>query len=149
MFKKLLALLVLNACLSTLGCNYIAPIGPIIQLGIMWYEGEAQKYYATPQEKLHVAVKQVLNELTLPIIEERVDGETIYIQAGDDDKFKIKITSVRENVSKLSIRVNLMGDKPYAELIYRHVDKMPNVEQFASLAELNTAVEKQPRRFRR
>lgn len=149
MFKKILTGLILFICVGTIGCNYLAPIGPIVQLGIMWYEGEAQKYYATPQEKIHVAVKDVLKEFTLPILEEKVDGETIYITAGDDDKFKIKITSVRENVTKLSIRVNIMGDKPYAEMIYRHVDGRPNVEQFASLVELNTAVEKEPRRFRR
>jgi hypothetical protein len=149
MFQKLLTVLILAIGLATAGCNYIAPIGPIVQLGIMWYEGEAQKYYATPQEQLHVAVKEVLAEFTLPILEEKVDGETIYIKAGDDDRFKIKITSVRQNVTKLSIRINVMGDKPYAEMIYRHVDKRPDVEQFASLAELNTAVDKEPRRHRR
>lgn len=147
MFKKTLAILFFVLTLTTSGCNFITPIGPIIQLGIMWYEGEAQKYYATPQDKMHVAVKNVLSEFKIPIIEEEIDGGNIYIKAGDDDRFKIKITSVREKVTKVSIRVNIMGDKPYAEMIYRHIDKQNDIEQFASLVELNNAVEKQPRRL--
>lgn len=148
MSKKLFAAIAITISFFTLGCSFLSPIGPIMQLGIMWYEGEAQKYYATPQEKIHYAVKDVLAEFKFPIKQESVSGETIYIKAGDDDRFKIKITSVRENVTKLSIRVNIMGDKPYAEMIYRHVDKRQGVEQFASLKELNNAVDKQKRRFK-
>jgi hypothetical protein len=40
-----------------------------------------------------------------------------------------------------------MGDQAYAELIYRHVDEQPGVLQFASLVELNEAIEKRPRRI--
>lgn len=149
MLKKFLMCFLAFSIINFSGCALVNPIGPITQLGIMWYEGEAHKYYATPQEKIHSAVKVVLAKFTLPIKEETINGETVYIKAGDDDRFKIKISSVRQNVTKLSIRVNIMGDKPYAEMIYRHVDQQQGVEQFASLVELNTAVEKQQRRFRK
>lgn len=131
------------------GCQLFNPIAPIIQIGIMWYEGEAHKYYATKQETIHEATKAVLAKFTLPIVEEKVDGNTIYIQAGDDDRFKIKITSVRENVTKLSIRINIMGDKPYTEMLYRHIDEYNGVEQFATVTSLNDALDNQKRRFRR
>ena len=149
MINKILKIAVLCSFLISSGCSNINPVGPIVTLGIFWYQGEAQKYYATEQSALLEATKNVLNKLKLPIESEVVDGNLIVIKAGDDDKFKIKIADVRENISKLSIRVNTFGDKPYAELIFRHVDSQPNIQQFASLNELNQAMEKQPRRLRR
>lgn len=122
------------------GCQFINPIGPIIQLGVFWMEGEAHKYYNADQATVHRAVKDSLSELGLPLIREEVKGGTIHIRAGDDDRFKIKIVSVKPKVTKLSIRVNVFGDRPFAELIYRHVDRKPGVQDFATVEQLNTAV---------
>lgn len=127
------------------GCELISVVGPIAQLGIMWVEGEAQKYYNTDQLALHGAVKTALSELDLKITEEETKGDTIYIKAGDKDRFKIKIIAVRERTTKLSVRVDFMGDKPYAEMLYRHVDAQQGVVQFVTLKELNDSIEK-PRR---
>jgi hypothetical protein len=140
---------IVAALLVLVGCSYMAPIGPIVQLGVMWIEGEAHKYYNTDRTTLHAAVKSALHELDLPIKEESKSNDTITIKAGDNDRFKIKVHQVRDKTTKLSIRVNIMGDKPYAEMIYRHVDKQSNVEQFASLKELNTALEDRPRESRK
>jgi hypothetical protein len=149
MLKRILNIVILAALLMPIGCSKINPVTPIMTLGILWYQGEAQKYYATEQLALVEATKNVLNEFKLPIKSEVVEDNLVIIKAGDDDKFKIKIADVRENVSKLSIRVNTFGDKPYAELIFRHVDSQPNVQQFASLNELNDAMEKRPLRLRK
>lgn len=130
---------------SLAGCNLLAPIGPIVNIGVHWIEGEAHKYYNSNQQTLHAAVKGALVELDLPITSEWKDGNTIHVRAGDDDRFKIKVIAVRENITKVSIRVNFFGDKPYAELIYRHVEKQPGVEQFLTVDALNTAMHEQPR----
>lgn len=132
--------------LSIAGCAIMAPIAPIVSLGIMWVNGEAAKYYATDVDVIHQATKNVLNEFKLKIIEEKVENNSIYIKAGDEDKFKITIVSTRENVTKLLIRVNIMGDKAYAEMLYRHIDEQPGVRQFVTVEELNTALKKQGRR---
>lgn len=149
MLKTILNIVFVCSLLVSSGCSSINPIAPIMTLGIFWYQGEAQKYYATEQLALVEATKNVLNEFKLPIVSETTSDNVVLIKAGDDDKFKIKISDVRENVSKLSIRVNTFGDKPYAELIFRHVDSQPNIQQFASLNELNDAIEKQNRFFRK
>lgn len=151
MFKKLLAPVLVGMMLLMTGCELFNPIGPIIQLGVMWIEGEAQKYYNVDQQTLIRATKDTLKELEFPIQKEEEDGSVYYITAGDEgsDRFKIKVTAVRHNVAKLSIRVNIMGDRPYAEMIYRHVDKQPGVIQFTSLAELNEAVTKPDRKKQR
>lgn len=128
-----------------LGCQYLAPIGPIMQLGVMWMNGEAHKYYNTDQETIAVAMREVLKKLDLPIVSEEEDGEILHIRAGDKDRFKIKLNAVRERTTKVSIRVNTMGDKEYAEMIYRHLDSKAGVVQFMSLKELNTAMERRRR----
>ncbi len=147
MFKKILAPVLMGLMLLMTGCELFNPIGPIIQLGVMWVNGEATKYYNVDQQTLLRATKDTLKELEFPIQEEKEDGNVYYIVAGDkgEDRFKIKVTAVRHNVTKLSIRVNFMGDKPYAEMIYRHVDAQQNIIQFTSLTDLNEAVNKADR----
>lgn len=143
MYKKLLSLVLFGMLLVT-GCEMFNPIGPIIQIGTMWMNGEAQKYYNTEQTPMIQAVKDVLKALDMPIQKEEENGAVYYIQAGDkgSDRFKIKITAVRHNVTKLSIRINTLGDKPYAEMIYRHVDIQPGIKTFMTTVELNKAVNK-------
>jgi len=127
------------------GCAYFAPIGPIVSLGILWANGEASKYYASDVGVIHVAIKNVLEEFKIPILEEKTEDDIIYLKAGDDDRFKIKIVPVREKITKLMIRINTMGDKSYTEFLFRHVDKQKDVEQFASLKELNENMSKRSR----
>lgn len=128
------------------GCPLLAPIGPIVDIGVFWLEGEAHKYYNTDQQTIYVSVQNVLNnELKIPITENQKMGEYIWIKAGDTDQFKIKIHHVRDNITKLSIRVNNFGDKPYAEMIYRHVDAQPGVIQWTSIDELNAAMKSRRR----
>jgi hypothetical protein len=138
--------LVLFCLMGFVGCQYVNPFTPIVQIGIYWIEGEAHKYYDTDDKTMQTAVKAVLKELTLPVIHEQQYEDYYYILAGDQNKFKIKIRPVREKVTKLSIRVDTFGDKPYAELIYRHVDKQPGVQQFTALSQLNAAMDTRPRR---
>jgi hypothetical protein len=143
--------------LAGAGCQSFNPVGPLIQVGIMWKNGEAHKYYNTEQAALVAALKAALAELDLPVAEEwtTADG-AVHLTAGgkvfvsDDagpgvlgrkpvrvefrsaDRFHIEVTPVRPRTTLLSIRVNVFGDRPYAELIYRHVDGRPGVVQVTS-----------------
>lgn len=138
MKKYLLTLLFLPLLI---GC-WIGAIGPIISIGIMWLEGEATKYYNTPAPKMVQAMHLTLKELNIPVNKEYDKGTTHHISAGDKaDRFSIKIYEVRKQVTKVCIRVNTMGDKPYAELIYRHLDQKDGVITFQSLEVLNRAVD--------
>lgn len=143
---KLLLITVL--CATMAGCSMLIPISPIIQLGVFWMDREAQKYYNTDQEALYVAIRNALNELEFPITEVDQEDEIWVIMADTDDRFRIKLNPVRHNVTKVSILVNTLGDKPYAEMIYRHIDSQEGIVQFVSLEELNTAIDERPRRRR-
>ena len=119
------------------GCQYFNPIGPIISIGVYWVQGEAHKYYNTDYATTEKALINALAELKIPIRKQNPGSSKTVITAGDGDRFSIKIIQVKPEITKISIRVNIFGDHPFAELIYRHVDSQPGIKQFANLETLN------------
>jgi len=134
-------LLVSVLCLGFAGCELLSPIGPIINIGIFWMNREAHKYYATPMETMNVAVRNALNDLEMMVDEDYMDGEVRVIKLKGEDNFRIKLEPARHNVTKVSILVNTLGDKPYAEMLYRHIDEQPDIEQFTSVKQLKTSLD--------
>jgi hypothetical protein len=96
----------------------------------MWVNGEAHKYYPHDDEVMYKSTKLALKELKVPISQDKRESNGFYIKAGDNDSFKITIKKSRQNITKVSIRVNTMGDKEYAELIYKKIDKNIYVIEF-------------------
>lgn len=128
--KKLLLFIFL--CLSIFaGCTAALLISPIVTGVIMWKDGEAHKYYNEEANTLYRATKISLKELDHPILKDELtrDGSR-YIVAGDGDKFKITIRKVKSHITDVKIRINFMGDKPYAELIYHQIDSNTNTIDF-------------------
>lgn len=129
--KKLL----LFACLClpfSSGCT-VAPllISPIVTGVIMWKDGEAHKYYNEESHTLYRATKISLKELNHPIAKDEPSKDGSYsILAGEGDKFHIYIRQVKPHITEVRVRVNFMGDKPYAELLYRQIDSNTNTIDF-------------------
>ena len=134
--------------LTFAGCEFMGAIGAISSIGVMWMERTAHKYYNTDMTDMEVALRSTLEELEMPIDDEYMSGDSMVFKADVNDRFTITLHPVRDNVTKVSIVVNLMGDKPYAEMIYRHIDAQDGVVQFVTVEELNTAMEERPRRQR-
>jgi hypothetical protein len=107
-------------------------IAPIVTGVIMWQEGEAVKYYHEKSPVLYRATKASLQELELNIIEDKQEQNARKINVGqaNEDKFKITIAQVKPNISVIKIRVNFMGDKPFAELLYNQIDLNMNAIEF-------------------
>ena len=128
--KKLLLFVFL--CLPIFaGCAATMLISPIVTGIIMWKDGEAHKYYNEESNTLYRATKISLKELDHPILKDEAtrDGGR-YIVAGEGDKFKITIRQVKPHITDVKIRINFMGDKPYAELIYHQIDSNTNTIDF-------------------
>ena len=134
------------------GCQFAPFVSPIIQLGIYWVEGEAHKYYYNDEKTIESGLRAVLRDMELPIVKDYEQDGVRYIVANNvldhknkrdrqQDSFSIKIDPIRHNVTQLSIRIDFMGNKPYAELIYREVDKQAGVKVFQTSAELKGALE--------
>lgn len=105
------------------GCAAAGMIaGPIITGYITWKNGEATKYYEYKTTVIDRSIKKALKELDLKVEKEVPSNNNFTISAGNNDRFKIRINEIEPNITRLSIRINFMGDKPYAELIYKKVD---------------------------
>lgn len=103
-------------------------VGPLIEGAIKWKEGEAQKYYPYDVETVHRATNRALEFLQIPSSPNSLTPEqpTVYISAGDKKQYHIKIYKTEKNISEVKIRINFMGNKPYAELIYAAIDEQLN-----------------------
>ena len=135
MLKKIIAMML---CLTFFvsGCGTINPIGPIFSIGVAWMDGEASKYYNSNYCDVAEALREALKELDLPITKNYQKGDIIYFRVDAGDRFKIKVERVRENITNLKIRVNIMGDKPYAELIFKKIDEHSKIKVFYSEKQL-------------
>ena len=68
---------------------------------------------------------------------ESLTTEPIWVGIGDIGNYAeaylnyfVTIKKIEGNVSKVSIRVDVIGDKPYAELLYKRIDDELNVIVF-------------------
>lgn len=109
-----------------LGCiNPNTIIGPVVTGVIYWINGEAHQYYNEDPEILYRATKKSLKDLELLIIKDEKKSKLkefhAYLLAGDNNRFAIKIDQADKNISKISIRINYIGDKEFAELIYEKI----------------------------
>lgn len=129
--KKLLIFLTLLS-LSLSGCA-VAPfiVSPIVTGVVMWHNGEAHKYYNEEARTLYRATKIALKELNHPITKDQPDQDGGFLLvAGDKDRFKIVIRQVKPHITEVKVRINFMGDKPYAELLYSQIDLNTNSIEF-------------------
>lgn len=128
--KKLAALLLFLA-ISITGCEVAPLAGPIVTGVVMWVQGEAHKYYYQDSETLYRAAKHASTELGYEVIrDDPPENGNHYLIVGQNNQFKITIKQVDPNIAKLSIRVNFMGDKPYAELLYKKIDEHLAIIEF-------------------
>jgi hypothetical protein len=115
-------------------------ISAVVYGVVAWKEGEAQKYYPYSTDIVQRATHIALKDMGLSDEVEKTEAdsppkrrwgsrrqkvevkESLDIKAGGKNKFKIKVEEVDKNITRLSVRVNFMGDKPYAELFYKKVD---------------------------
>lgn len=128
--KKLIILTGLLLIFSGCGSTADVLISPIVNGAIMWHEGEATKYYQFNSELMYRSTKRALNEMNLTIKSEEKKDKTYNIVAGNKNTLNISIVQVENGISKVQIRVDIMGDKPYAELVYRTIDKQVNTIKF-------------------
>ena len=131
--KKPLLILFLSIFFTFfLGCA-VAPfiVSPIVTGVIVWKEGEARKYYNDNVNIIYRSVKNSLEDLELPIIEDKfLEKNKFYVVAGDKNKFKITIREVKPKITEVKVRVDFMGDKPYAELLYSQIDLNTNTIEY-------------------
>jgi predicted transport protein len=115
------------------GCGAELLIAPIVTGVIKWSEGEAQKYYPIDEHTIYRATKRAILELECEITKDIVENDVYFLSfksKSTNNSFDCKIQKIQNNITRLSIRVNFMGDKPLAELIYKKVDENLSIIEF-------------------
>jgi len=129
--KKLLTIPIFLIFLSLVGCSAVPFIGPVVTGVLTWVEGEAHKYYPYDADVVYRASKRALDDMGLEITkDEAKSNDGHYLVAGKEDRFKINVDNVKQDISELRLRVNFMGDKDYAELFYTKVDDQLSTIRF-------------------
>lgn len=114
---SILFLLLLNASCEP------AIVSPIVNGYITWQNGEAHKYYENNDVIIINATKRACLDLGLKI-KKNIRSRYYYnIIATSKNDFNIKIKKINKNISKVSIRIDFMGDKPFSEFIYKKIDE--------------------------
>jgi hypothetical protein len=132
--KKIFLVLALF-CSTLSGCSAALIFGAasLAAQGIItWKSGEATKYYDIEIETVYRATKRVATNLNLKISDDNKKGAGYQLVIGEKEKMKVKIEPAEgaAHITKLAIRVNTMGDKPYAEMFYKAVDENLNIIDF-------------------
>jgi len=128
--KKLLLILALFCPIIISGCAITPFISPIVAGVVYWKEGEASKYYNFDVDACYRSTKRALRDLELEITEDETTDDGYWVVADENDRFKINIEKAEQNITVVKIRINTFGDKPYAELIYKHIDVNLGIIEF-------------------
>jgi hypothetical protein len=112
------------------GCGPEILIGPIVTGVIYWVNGEAHKYYESESDIVYRSTKHALRELDQEITRDTEKNGQYKIIAGNENRFSISIEKADKNITRLNIRINYIGDKDFAELIYKKVDEQINIIEF-------------------
>jgi hypothetical protein len=133
--KKLFIFLTFIFSISFSGCAltpFLEPLASPIVTGVtMWVNGLGRRFYNEEALVLYRATKISLRELDYPIsTAETGKNGGYYIIAGEKDKFYITIRKVKPHITEVSIRINFMGDQPYANMIFNQIDLNTNTIEF-------------------
>jgi hypothetical protein len=153
--RTLVKLVLIFFLLSVAGCAATALVAPVAggisvayDLYVKWKDGEATKYYHYNTAVVHRALSMALHDLGIPVssdsagIDQKPEAPRRFfhkkqgttkgfrILAGNNNKFKVKIEPVETDISRLKVRIDFWGDKPYVEALYQKVDEYLNVVTF-------------------
>lgn len=132
MIKRLLLAIALAIPLvSSVGCGVtpVMGISVLVDLVLLWKDGNAKKYYTGKQANVYPKLKQVLHSMGHTIAKDSVNSKGVNIieshSAGH--RFSITVAQYDPDVVLVTCRIDFMGDKYYAELMYRQLDSMMGV----------------------
>ena len=87
--------------------------------------GQLDAMEAANINKVYDAALKAMIELKLPVIQKNVDSMSGKIVARDvaDKKINVTLKATTDGMTKLTIKVGLLGDGPKSQLIYEEIKK--------------------------
>lgn len=119
--KRGLMVLLVIACLGASGCVALVVGGAAGAAGAVWYEGALEDTISKPVPVVQNAMLAGLKDLNIAVRDAKADSLEGHIDArlANGEKVSIKLSSVNDDTTKLTIRVGVMGDKSVSERILK------------------------------
>lgn len=91
--------------------------------GVAWVKGRLEKTVAVPLDRVHQAALASLKAFELPVIKDRKDKMSAVVTArfADGKYVEIRLTSLAESSTKLSIRVGVFGDEARSRRLLKEI----------------------------
>jgi hypothetical protein len=126
MLKKIIWSTCLFFAVNTIGGCTVLPFIPIVGTvydGYVGWKGQqAVKYYAEDMGTIQRAVMQSSQQLHLKIVRKSQDANGHSLELKCKEPLQIEIMPFEKKVTKVMIKVNLGGDKQFAEFFYHRID---------------------------
>ena len=92
---------------------------------ILWMKGKLEENLDAPFDRAHTATIGGLRSLALPINKDRKDRVTAEIETefSDGKKISIKLKSLSESITKITVRVGTFGDEDRSKRILEAIHK--------------------------
>ena len=107
------------------GCSilpYIPVVGTVWDGYVGWKGHQAVKYYAEDVVTVRRAVMQSSRQLHLKIVQKSTDEKGHSLELKCKEPLQIEILPFEKKVTKVMIKINLGGDKQFAEFFYHKID---------------------------
>jgi Protein of unknown function (DUF3568) len=114
----------------------------------VWRGTESSKYYSCDFQNTCSATKQSVDKMGLEIVSfNSIEGKECSIETKGNNHLIINVLSVEKTVSKVMIKIEMMGDRQFAEFVYKNIDdllvvKPDSRQQEKALAEPPKTIEK-------
>jgi len=120
--QVILILLCLGSALSTCGC-WVAVVGAGAAGTVAYMKGDLEATAPADIDSVYAAAKKTLDELGVTLVKDSKDALTADITARDaqNRRITIKLSSVTDQATKLSIRIGTFGDEAASRRIYNSI----------------------------
>jgi len=120
-----------GACLffafNIFGCAGLVPIVPVMGTiydgYVGWKEHQSIKYYAADINTIHRAVMLSSKQLNLKVVRKKSKvkrGHSLEVKCREP--LQIEILPFERKVTKVIIKIELLGDKQFAHFFYQRID---------------------------
>lgn len=116
MKKQYVAGLLMALYLFSTGCAALIIGAGAGTAGMIWYKGKLEETVSAPVAHVHTAILAGLKDMNIAVTEDRSDKLTSEVRAvlADGKKVWIDAEAVTSSITKMTIRVGLLGDKEFS-----------------------------------
>ncbi|MGD0022226.1 MAG: DUF3568 family protein [Smithellaceae bacterium] len=126
MLKKIIGGACLYFAVNIIGGCTVLPIIPVVGTvydGYVGWKGhQATKYYAEDIGTIRRAVVKSSQQLHLKIVRKPADTKGHSLELKCKEPLQIEILPFEKRVTKVMIKINLLGDKQFADFFYQRID---------------------------